>query len=132
MEEPPSPPASGRLGGTIDQDGKSNVWAVEPGMKVEQADKGIMAYAPVVALLAPACEGFRQSRCGRRDVRARARRTDLRVNCVRVVPGDVAVRAPSARAAIHVAAALGRGERALSFSRYQQYETVQNGVNLYE
>ena len=25
-EEPPPPPSSGRLGGTVDQDGKSNVW----------------------------------------------------------------------------------------------------------
>ena len=26
LEEPPPPPSGGRLGGTIDQDGKSNVW----------------------------------------------------------------------------------------------------------
>merc|ERR1712222_190022 len=54
QETPPPPPPSGRLGATVDQDGKSNVWAVEPSMKVEGEDKGLMAYAPVagVALLA--------------------------------------------------------------------------------
>merc|ERR1712087_774750 len=55
QETPPPPPPSGRLGATVDQDGKSNVWAVEPAMKVEgENDKGIMAFAPVagVALLA--------------------------------------------------------------------------------
>lgn len=41
-----------RLGGTVDQDGKSNVWAVEPTMKVEKTDKGLMAFAPVAAVAA--------------------------------------------------------------------------------
>ena len=51
METPPPPP-SGRLGATVDQDGKSNVWAVEPTMKVDAttADKGLVAYAPVFGL----------------------------------------------------------------------------------
>merc|ERR1719238_1776679 len=55
MQDAPPPPTSGsRLGGTVDQDGKSNVWAVEPAMNVEKTDKGIMAFAPVagIALLA--------------------------------------------------------------------------------
>merc|ERR1712151_954071 len=53
-DPPPVPPPSGRLGATVDQDGKSNVWAVEPTMKVEGGGKGMMAFAPVagVALLA--------------------------------------------------------------------------------
>uniref|UniRef100_A0A7S0L765 Uncharacterized protein n=1 Tax=Coccolithus braarudii TaxID=221442 RepID=A0A7S0L765_9EUKA len=51
-ETPPPPPPSGRLGATVDQDGKSNVWAVEPSMKVEGQDKGIMAFAPVVGVAA--------------------------------------------------------------------------------
>merc|ERR1719183_2497278 len=51
-DEPPPPPPTGRLGGTIDQDGKSNVWAVEPAMKVEKTDKGVMAFAPVVGVAA--------------------------------------------------------------------------------
>lgn len=51
--EAPPPPPKGRLGATIDQDGKSNVWAVEPTMQVDQAsEKGAMAYAPVVAVAA--------------------------------------------------------------------------------
>jgi len=51
MDTPPPPP-SGRLGATIDQDGKSNVWAVEPTMKVDPATegKGLVAYAPVFGL----------------------------------------------------------------------------------
>jgi len=54
MQEAPPPPPQGKLGATVDQDGKSNVWAVEPTMKVDSVDKGLMAYAPVagVALLA--------------------------------------------------------------------------------
>merc|ERR1719182_1137940 len=54
LEVPPPPPS--KLGATVDQDGKSNVWAVEPAVKVEKTDKGIMAYAPVagIALLAVA------------------------------------------------------------------------------
>ena len=56
MDTPPPPNSGSRLGGTVDQDGKSNVWAVEPAVKVEKTDKGIMAYAPVagIALLAVA------------------------------------------------------------------------------
>lgn len=51
MEDVPPPPTSGsRLGGTVDQDGKSNVWAVEPTMNVEKTDKGILAYAPVIGI----------------------------------------------------------------------------------
>ncbi|KOO33940.1 hypothetical protein Ctob_010755 [Chrysochromulina tobinii] len=52
--EAPPPPPKGKLGATIDQDGKSNVWAVEPSMKVDKKDKGLMAFAPVagVAVLA--------------------------------------------------------------------------------
>lgn len=51
MESPPPPP-SGRLGGTIDQDGKSNVWAVEPTMKVDSTSqsKGLVAFAPVIGI----------------------------------------------------------------------------------
>ena len=103
LEEPPPPPSGGRLGGTIDQDGKSNVWvrilhtyghgrfrcgasqasrgvivaatprlspiahttpifplhffliiwqAVEPSMKVDKADKGLLVFAPVVGVAA--------------------------------------------------------------------------------
>lgn len=53
METPPPPP-SGRLGATVDQDGKSNVWAVEPRMKVDNSNenKGIMAFAPVIGVAA--------------------------------------------------------------------------------
>ena len=51
MDTPP-PPNSGRLGGTVDQDGKSNVWAVEPTMNVDKADKGVLAFAPVVGAAA--------------------------------------------------------------------------------
>jgi len=51
-EPPPPPPKGGRLGGTVDQDGKSNVWAVEPSMKVDQQDKGLLAFAPVVGVAA--------------------------------------------------------------------------------
>lgn len=52
MDAPPPPAGKGRLGGTIDQDGKSNVWAVEPKMEVEGAGtkKGLMAYAPVIGV----------------------------------------------------------------------------------
>jgi len=32
----PSPPPKGRLGSSVDQDGKSNIWAVEPKMAVDQ------------------------------------------------------------------------------------------------
>jgi len=46
-QEAPPPPPKGKLGATVDQDGKSNVWAVEPTMKVEKEDKGVMAFAPV-------------------------------------------------------------------------------------
>jgi len=54
-DAPPPPPAREKLGATVDQDGKSNVWAVEPAMQVDKAgDKGLLAFAPVagVALLA--------------------------------------------------------------------------------
>ena len=80
MQEAPPPPPKGKLGATVDQDGKSNVWvraprprsplvtsgapfsrrsspaharirpslqAVEPSMKVEKEDKGLLAFAPV-------------------------------------------------------------------------------------
>jgi len=51
MQEAPPPPSSGtRLGGTVDQDGKSNVWAVEPSMKVEKTDKGLLAFAPIAGV----------------------------------------------------------------------------------
>ena len=30
------PPPKGRLGSSVDQDGKSNIWAVEPKMAVDQ------------------------------------------------------------------------------------------------
>mmetsp|Transcript_38076 Transcript_38076/g.119543 ORF Transcript_38076/g.119543 Transcript_38076/m.119543 type:complete len:146 (-) Transcript_38076:59-496(-) len=52
MEDAPPPPPSGRLGATVDQDGKSNVWAVEPAMKVDSQnkDKGLIAYAPVIGV----------------------------------------------------------------------------------
>jgi len=51
QEAPPPPPGS-RLGGTVDQDGKSNVWAVEPSMKVENTDKGVLSFAPVIGVAA--------------------------------------------------------------------------------
>jgi len=52
MQESPPPPPTGRLGATVDQDGKSNVWAVEPAMKVDNTnqDKGIVAFAPVLGV----------------------------------------------------------------------------------
>ena len=53
METPPPPPGSGRLGATIDQDGKSNVWAVEPAIKVEN-EGGFAAFFPVAAVAAAA------------------------------------------------------------------------------
>lgn len=38
---PPAPPVTkNRLGSSIDQDGKSNIWAVEPKMRVQEADSG--------------------------------------------------------------------------------------------
>ena len=52
-QEAPPPPPKGKLGATVDQDGKSNVWAVEPSMKVDKEDKGLLAFAPV-ALVAVA------------------------------------------------------------------------------
>mmetsp|Transcript_25998 Transcript_25998/g.66029 ORF Transcript_25998/g.66029 Transcript_25998/m.66029 type:complete len:114 (+) Transcript_25998:42-383(+) len=51
-QEAPPPPPKGKLGATIDQDGKSNVWAVEPSMKVDKKDKGMMAFAPVAGVAA--------------------------------------------------------------------------------
>ena len=50
MDAPPPPSSGSRLGGTVDQDGKSNVWAVEPTMKVDKTDKGVMAFAPVALI----------------------------------------------------------------------------------
>jgi hypothetical protein len=49
---PPPPPK--RQGATVDQDGKSNVWAVEPQQQVEdQTDgKGLLKYAPIVLVIA--------------------------------------------------------------------------------
>ena len=41
MDTPPPPGKGSRLGGTVDQDGKSNVWAVEPQMAA--LDHGIAA-----------------------------------------------------------------------------------------
>lgn len=43
--EPAAPPSTppvtkNRLGSSIDQDGKSNIWAVEPKMRVQEADSG--------------------------------------------------------------------------------------------
>merc|ERR1719201_2015549 len=59
MQEAPPPPTSGsRLGGTVDQDGKSNVWAVEPSMKVEKTDKGLLQYAPIAGVFALAALSF--------------------------------------------------------------------------
>merc|ERR1719223_653007 len=52
MQEAPPPPPGSRLGATVDQDGKSNVWAVEPSMKVENEDKGLKAFAPVAGIAA--------------------------------------------------------------------------------
>ena len=34
----------------MDQDGKSNVWAVEPQVKVEKTDKGLLQFAPIAAV----------------------------------------------------------------------------------
>jgi len=53
-DAPPPPPAREKLGATVDQDGKSNVWAVEPAMKVdnESSDKGLLAFAPVAGVAA--------------------------------------------------------------------------------
>eukprot|EP00320_Phaeocystis_rex_P002595 CAMPEP_0119063496 /NCGR_PEP_ID=MMETSP1178-20130426/6823_1 /TAXON_ID=33656 /ORGANISM="unid sp, Strain CCMP2000" /LENGTH=108 /DNA_ID=CAMNT_0007044867 /DNA_START=25 /DNA_END=351 /DNA_ORIENTATION=- len=53
-QEAPPPPPKGKLGATVDQDGKSNVWAVEPTMKVEKEDKGLLAFAPVALVGASA------------------------------------------------------------------------------
>jgi hypothetical protein len=45
----------GREGATVDQDGKSNVWAVEPAMQTERpSDKGLLKFAPVVLIAAVA------------------------------------------------------------------------------
>ena len=33
-------PTKSRLGGSIDQDGKSNIWAVEPKMRVDEVATG--------------------------------------------------------------------------------------------
>ena len=54
MDDAPPPPPGSRLGATVDQDGKSNVWAVEPAMQVDKSndDKGIMAFAPVAGVAA--------------------------------------------------------------------------------
>merc|ERR1719453_2350672 len=52
LQEAPPPPPKGKLGATVDQDGKSNVWAVEPSMKVDKKDKGMLAFAPVVGVAA--------------------------------------------------------------------------------
>jgi hypothetical protein len=51
MQEAPPPPPQ-KFGATVDQDGKSNVWAVEPTMKTESGDKGLLKYLPVVAVAA--------------------------------------------------------------------------------
>ena len=50
MDTPPPPGKGSRLGGTVDQDGKSNVWAVEPQVKVEKTDKGLLQFAPIAAV----------------------------------------------------------------------------------
>ena len=49
MAEPPPPPPK-RQGATVDQDGKSNVWAVEPVMEGDKSPKksGIKAFLPVI------------------------------------------------------------------------------------
>jgi len=50
MDAPP-PPAPKRQGATVDQDGKSNVWAVEPAMQTEAStDKGLLKFLPVIAI----------------------------------------------------------------------------------
>merc|ERR1719399_77859 len=51
MAEPPPPPPK-RQGATVDQDGKSNVWAVEPAMQVNKDDKGLKKFLPVVGAAA--------------------------------------------------------------------------------
>jgi hypothetical protein len=53
MQEAPPPPPK-RQGATVDQDGKSNVWAVEPAMKVDTpaSDKGLLKFAPIVGAAA--------------------------------------------------------------------------------
>ena len=52
QDTPPPPPtkSGARLGGTVDQDGKSNVWAVEPTMNVDKVDKGLLAFAPIIGV----------------------------------------------------------------------------------
>ena len=50
MDTPPPPGKGSPLGGTVDQDGKSNVWAVEPQVKVEKTDKGLLQFAPIAAV----------------------------------------------------------------------------------
>merc|ERR1719247_2582455 len=50
LQDSPPPKSGSRLGGTIDQDGKSNVWAVEPTMNVEKVDKGLLAFAPIIGV----------------------------------------------------------------------------------
>jgi hypothetical protein len=51
MQDPPPPPK--RVGATVDQDGKSNVWPVEPAMQVTKSSKnGLANFAPVIGLAA--------------------------------------------------------------------------------
>ena len=52
-------PTSGRRGISVDQDGKSNIWSIEPTMRVEEADNsknlaivGVTAVFAVVAIAA--------------------------------------------------------------------------------
>jgi hypothetical protein len=53
MDTPPPPPGKGRLGGTVDQDGKSNVWAVEPSMQVQKgANTGLQPFKWVIGVAA--------------------------------------------------------------------------------
>jgi len=47
---PPPPENKGSTGRTVDQDGKSNVWAVEPTMQTVKDDNGWIKYAPVLLL----------------------------------------------------------------------------------
>ncbi|KAJ1452752.1 hypothetical protein M885DRAFT_303777 [Pelagophyceae sp. CCMP2097] len=44
-------PETSRRGGSIDQDGKSNIWAVEPKMKVDSEAKGGKGAAVAVGAL---------------------------------------------------------------------------------
>jgi hypothetical protein len=53
QQVPPPPPPGGsskKYGATVDQDGKSNVWGIEPAMKVQPASEGLSNYSTVIGI----------------------------------------------------------------------------------